>query len=74
MIQYICDICGKVISDKDHGYSISIATSTVLPTGVILDDVCPKCAEEVNTYIRKKKRGYSVYGVKSTDAGTEILE
>lgn len=74
MIQCICDICGKIIPDKDHRYSLSIVTSTVLPTGVILDDVCPKCAEEVNNYICKKKRGYSVYGVKSTDAGTEVFE
>ncbi len=47
MMQCVCDICGKVISN---------------------------CVDDIRTHIFNMKRGNTDYGVKSTDASTEILE
>lgn len=75
MMQCVCDICGKVISNNEIKYQVNIASyGSRLGMSKLYDDVCHKCVDDIRTHIFNMKRGNTDYGVKSTDAGTEVSE
>lgn len=74
MMQYVCDICGKVIPNNTGKYLIKILSSESLPLSCVYNDVCVECTNIIDSYISTMKRGSTKHGVKFTDTGTEISE